>query len=453
MNFANPIVEAGLSGLADLFADRAVTPVEVYQAYQSRIDGLDGALGCFVAQDRAAAEKAAHESAERWAAGEARSMIDGAPIAVKANIAVKGMPWHGGVGAYRDRIAERDAVVIEKLRESGAVILGLVNMHEGAFGAMTDNPWFGRTQNPWRNGYSAGGSSGGSAAAVSAGLCAAALGSDTLGSVRIPSSFTGVFGHKPTQGLISTDGVMPMSWTLDHVGVHGRSADDCARLLAASCGAEAELASEIARPADLDTLLQAPLGVLRLEGLPVDDVEAAALTAAVAHARRLGFEVEELTLEGYDIQRAVFLGWLISGAESSADHAEALARDPDGFSKAFRDDMGFGGEQTAATLAASYRELASMAEAARSALGAVQALLLPTTPCAAYRFDDGPSANVAHYTTLGNVVGLPACAFPMGLTDDELPLSSQVLAWDDETALGLARALAEPVGAPPRHRA
>ena len=239
MSFTNPIIEAGLSGLTDLFADRAVTPVEVFQSYQSRIDGLDGALGCYVAQDKAAAEQAAHESAERWAKGTALSMIDGAPIAVKANIAVAGLPWHAGIGAFRDRIAEEDAPVVAQLRAAGAVILGLVNMHEGAFGALTDNPWFGRTQNPWKHGYSAGGSSGGSAAAVSAGLCAAALGSDTLGSVRIPSSFTGIFGHKPTQGLISTGDVIPMSWTLDHVGTHGRSADDCARLLAAACGAEA----------------------------------------------------------------------------------------------------------------------------------------------------------------------------------------------------------------------
>lgn len=452
MNFANPIIEAGLAGLADLFADRAVTPVEVYHAYQSRIDGLDGALGCFVAQDRVSAEQAAHESAERWAAGQALSLIDGAPVAVKANIAVKGMPWHGGIGAYRERIAEQDARVVEMLRRSGAIILGLVNMHEGAFGATTDNPWFGRTQNPWRQGFTAGGSSGGSAAAVSAGLCAAALGTDTMGSVRIPSSFTGGFGHKPTQGLISTDGVMPMSWTLDHVGVHGRSAEDCARLLAASCGAEAELASEIARPADLDTLLQAPIGVLRLDGLPCDDVVASALAAAVAHARRQGFEVEEITLDGYDVPRAVYLGWLISGAESSADHAEMLATDPNRFSEMFRSDMAFGGQQAASALASAYRELAGMAEAARGALGGVQALLLPTTPCTSYRFEEGPSPNVAHYTTLGNVVGLPACAFPMGLSAGELPLSSQVLAWDDETALGLARALAQPIGAPPRHR-
>ncbi|MFV4677359.1 amidase family protein, partial [Mycobacterium tuberculosis] len=111
------------------------------------------------------------------------------------------------IEAYRHRIADRDAGCVAQLRAAGAVILGLTNMHEGAFGATTDNPWFGRTHNPWRHGTTAGGSSGGSAAAVAAGLCAGALGSDTLGSVRIPASFTGAYGHKPTQGLISADHV------------------------------------------------------------------------------------------------------------------------------------------------------------------------------------------------------------------------------------------------------
>ncbi len=452
MSFANPIIEAGVCDLAALFADRAVTPVEVFHAYQSRISGLDGALGCYVALDMARAEQAAHESAERWAKGQALSMLDGAPIAVKCNIAVEGLPWHAGVGAYRERIAHADAPVVAKLREAGAVILGLVNMHEGAFGASTDNPWFGRTHNPWRHGFSAGGSSGGSGAAVAAGLCAGALGTDTLGSVRIPASLSGVFGHKPTQGLISIDGVVPMAWTLDHVGVLGRSAADCARLLAASCGAEAELADEIARPADLEALIGSAVAVLKLDDFAVDEAQKVALRATVANARRLGLEVEEVELEGYDFQEAYRLGVLISGAESMAEHAQMLADHPQGFSEAYRQRMAYGGEQSAAILAAAYRDLAGLAEEARQTLGAYQALLMPSTPTAAFSFEQNQPAAIALFTTLGNAVGLPATAFPVGLDSDGLPLSVQALAWDDETSLGLANALAQPVGAPPAYR-
>ncbi|MDP9102540.1 MAG: amidase, partial [Pseudomonadota bacterium] len=193
-HFTNPIMAAGIAGLRALYADRAVTPVEATDAYLSRIRGLDGALGAFVHVDAEGAHAAAHASAERWRTGKALSPIDGAPIAVKANIAVRGFPWHAGIEAYRTRIAEEDAECIRALRAAGAVILGLTNMHEGAFGATTDNPTFGRTHNPWRHGTTAGGSSGGSGAAVAAGLCAGALGSDTLGSVRIPASFTGTYG-------------------------------------------------------------------------------------------------------------------------------------------------------------------------------------------------------------------------------------------------------------------
>ena len=159
-SFSNPIIAAGIAGLRALYADRAVTPVEAVDAYLSRIGGLDGGLGAFVHVDAVGARAAAHASSERWRKGRILSPIDGAPIAVKANIAVAGLPWHGGVGAYRERLAEADAECVSRLRAAGAVILGLTNMHEGAFGATTDNPWFGRTHNPWRHGVTAGGSSG-----------------------------------------------------------------------------------------------------------------------------------------------------------------------------------------------------------------------------------------------------------------------------------------------------
>ena len=243
-----------------------------------------------------------------------------------------------------------------------------------------------------------------------------------------------------------------MAWTLDHVGVLGRSAADCARLLAASCGAEAELADEIARPADLEALIGSAVAVLKLDDFPVDEAQKVALRATVANARRLGLEVEEVELEGYDFQEAYRLGVLISGAESMAEHAQMLADHPQGFSEAYRQRMAYGGEQSAAILAAAYRDLAGLAEEARQTLGAYQALLMPSTPTAAFSFEQNQPAAIALFTTLGNAVGLPATAFPVGLDSDGLPLSVQALAWDDETSLGLANALAQPVGAPPAYR-
>ena len=451
MSFTNPIIEAGLGGLSDLFEDRAVTPVEVCEAYLSRIRGLDGALGAFVAVDTDRALSAAHASAERWAKGAPLSAIDGAPIAVKANIAVEGLPWTAGIDAYRDRLAPRDATAVARLREAGAVILGLVNMHEGAFGAVTDNAWFGRTQNPRVPGHTPGGSSGGSAAAVAAGLCAGALGTDTLGSVRIPSSFCGSFGHKPTQGLIPTDGVVALSWTLDHIGVHGRSAADCAKLLAAACGAEAELATEIAEPADVATLQQGVIASLTWSGqVVVEPAITAAFDNAVAAARKAGLEVEPVRLD-IDFDEMVRLAALVCAAESLVEHEDMLLATPHRFSPMLQERLEFGRRASAAALARAYRTLAACAEQVRETLTPYSGLLLPTTPQTAFVFEEEEPWSVPFFTAVANVTGLPATAFPTGLANG-LPVSAQALAWDDETSLGLARLLGKPLDAPEAFR-
>ncbi|HTK36814.1 MAG TPA: amidase [Caulobacteraceae bacterium] len=447
MSFSNPIIEAGVAGLCDLYADRAVTPVEACEAYLSRIDRLDGALGAYVFVDREGALAAAHESAERWRNGAALSLLDGQPIAVKANIAVEGLPWHAGIGAYRDRIAGADASAVARLREGGAVILGVLNMSEGGFGGSMDNPWFGRTHNPWLHDHIPGSSSGGGAAAVAAGLCAAALGTDTLGSVRGPSALSGVFGHKPTLGLIPTDGVVGLSWTLDHVGVHGRSADDCARLLAGASGAETELAEEISQPAVLATLREAPIGALQWAGVEVEWEVMDAYQTTLDAARAAGLTVEPVVLEDYDFADRSQL-FLLCAAEAMVEHAEMLAEDPKGFSAAFRARLALGMDKTAADLAAAYRELAVAAESVRAQLCGFTGLLMPATPVATRPFEAEHPA-MTQFTALANVLGLPATVFPVGLDQRGRPLAAQALAWEDDTALGLARLLGRNLGAPP----
>lgn len=450
MTFTNPIIEAGVAGLTDLFTDRAVTPVEACEAYLSRIAGLDGALNAFAAVDAEGARAAAHASAERWRKGKPLSRLDGVPIAVKANIAVTGLPWHAGIGAYRNRIAEEDAACIAHLREAGAVILGVLNMHEAAFGGTSDNPWFGRVANPWAHDFIPGGSSGGSAAAVAAGLAAGALGTDTLGSVRIPSSLCGVFGHKPTLGLIPTEGLVALSWTLDHVGVHARSAEDLGRLLAGSTGAEAELAAEISNPADLDTLRQAPLAALEWDGVEIEPAVRAAYDAAIASARAAGIEVEPLRIDAYDFADRSDL-WLICAAESSVEHTEALLGDAEGFSASLMERMNLGRTHSAVDLARAYRELAEIAAEVRGQLSPFAGLLLPATPKTATPSTD-PAPVMTSFTALGNVLGLPATVFPMALSGEGLPVAAQALAWEDETSLGLAQLLAQPIGAPPAYQ-
>ena len=441
MAFSNPIVDAGCLGLAALFRSRALTPVEATEAYLSRIDRLNPGLGAVLDVDVAGARAGASESAARWRHRQPFSALDGIPILVKANIAVAGLPWHAGIGAYRDRIAPHDAEAMAALRAAGAVILGTVNMHEGALGATTDNAWFGRTHNPHRHGHTAGGSSGGSGAAVAAGLCAAALGTDTMGSVRIPSAYCGVFGHKPTQGLISTSGVTALSWTLDHVGVHARSAEDCQVVLEAC--AEQPLGREV---------MTGRIGILDFAGQVelCPEVEAAWARCAT-RAETLGLEVERVTLPGYDFSRLRRLGLLISEAEGFVEHEAALAANPDGFSPEFRELLTWGANQPAWKLARAYRDLAAASEAVSEAFLPYAAVLMPTAPQTAFAFGESP-ANQADFTAIADFTGLPATAFPVGLSPAGLPLSCQVVAWSDATALALAGRLALPLEQPSAFR-
>lgn len=456
VSFANPLIAAGLCGLAGLYTDRVVTPVEACEAYLSRIAGLDGVLGAFNHVDAEGARAAAHASAERWRRGAARSLLDGAPVAIKANVAVRGWPWHAGVAAYGDRTAEVDAPLVARLREGGAVLLGLTNMHEGAYGAVTDNPHYGRTHNPWNFDLTAGGSSGGSGAATAAGLCAAAVGTDTLGSVRIPSAFCGVVGHKPTPGLAPTGGITPMGWALDTPGVHARSAADAASLFAALCADDPELAADLAEPASPETLAtafsEAPLGLLEVEGVELAPSAREGVERAADRARAAGLQVETARLTGVDLPAVRRTAMFICAVESAVEHAEALRHAPEGFSDAYRGRMEAAAARPAHELARAHRDLAHASEAIREALSGYGAVLLATTPVAPFPFARAQPQSTAELTTLASAAGLPATAFPMGLDDEGLPRSVQAVGWDDETTLGLAALLAGDPGAPPAYR-
>ena len=151
--------------------------------------------------------------------------LAGLTVGIKANIAVAGMPWHAGLAVFETRLADRDADTVALLRQAGAAIIGVLNMEEAALGSKTDNPHFGAVQNPHRIGFSPGGSSGGSGAAVAAGLCDIALGTDTMGSVRIPASHCGVYGFKPATASVSQEGLEAADLSLDAIGPLARDLD------------------------------------------------------------------------------------------------------------------------------------------------------------------------------------------------------------------------------------
>ncbi len=223
-----------LAELREGYAAGTLDPAAVTDSYLDRIARENPRLNAYVSVTADIAREAAAASAARWRAGRPASAIDGAPIAVKDNIDMAGVVTTNGLPGGRR--AGADAAVVARLREAGAVLLGKTNLHEAAFGTTTFNPHWGMTHNPHREGWTAGGSSGGSGAAVAAGLAAAALGSDTMGSVRLPAAYCGCFGLKPTWGAVPLDGVVPLSPRLDHVGPLTRIAEDALLLFEVMAG-------------------------------------------------------------------------------------------------------------------------------------------------------------------------------------------------------------------------
>ena len=188
------------------FSQGTADPVAACEHYLARIAQHNPALNAYLWVDAPRSLAMARDSQQRWAQGRPLSPWDGLPIAIKDNLDVQGWPCSAGAAADRHRRPPTDAAVVQQLRALGMVVLGKLNMHEGALGATNANPTYGDCQNPWRVGFTPGGSSGGSAAAVRAQLCAAAIGTDTMGSVRVPASYCGVTAYKPSAGLVSNGG-------------------------------------------------------------------------------------------------------------------------------------------------------------------------------------------------------------------------------------------------------
>ena len=367
--------------------------------------------------------------------------------AAKSNIAVQGLPLTAGCEAYRKRIAENDAEVVARIRASGGTVLGTVNMHEGALGATTDNEAYGRTTNPWNSDYTPGGSSGGSGAAVAAGLCDVALGTDTMGSVRIPAAYCGVQGHKPTYGLVPEVGVVPLSTTLDHVGPLARDVETLwqAMHVLADWGQ--------AHPLKATPLAGLRIGVWSGEG-------SVTLTPAIdmgfeAVLQSLRDEVAELVPVSppvYDYSRSRRAGLLVSEVEGADEHGvTADGPRPEGLSETFYGLLHWGTRQTEEKVNAACKHIASVHKAAAEVWQSVDFIITPTAPQEAFRFTDDVPANQADFTAWADFAKLPATALYAGLSTDRLPLSVQLIGPEgrDREVLSAAASIEQLLGKPP----
>ncbi|KWV90775.1 amidase [Erythrobacter sp. YT30] len=352
--------------------------------------------------------------------------LAGVTIGIKANIAVNGMPYHAGIGAWEDRVADADAEVVTRLREAGAAITGILNMEEGALGAKTNNPHFGPTHNPHKHGYSPGGSSGGSGAAVAAGLCDAALGTDTMGSVRIPAAHCGVYGFKPATGKVSQDGLIPADPSLDAIGPLARDLDMLERV--------GRVVSDFG-----DTDIEGAGAVLIDHGVEVQLPIAATfetVVAALDHAPAkvsLRHPQSRIRFAGF-IGVSKFMAADLSGVSVSENLAKLLTYGPK------RSEKDWAQDQAIVTQAR---------DEVRDIVSRHGFLIMPTVPNTAFpHFEPEPAAQ-ADFTCLANIAGMPAISLPMGFTAEGLPMDVQIVASTGAEAglFRLARQLDAKLGA------
>jgi Asp-tRNA(Asn)/Glu-tRNA(Gln) amidotransferase A subunit family amidase len=348
---------------------------------------------------------------------------------VKDNIDVAGLPTTNGLGT--SWLAGEDAVAVAALRTRGLIPLGKVGLHEGALGTTTDNPHHGRVHNPRRHGHTPGGSSGGSGAAVAARLTPLALGTDTMGSVRLPAAYCGVVGFKPSRGTISTDGVTPLSTTLDHVGPLARSVVDIALVM--------DVALSRVRLDGGATIAVAGC----FEAAEVDAETAAAFALARRRLTDAGATVRTVDIAGFEPEATRRAALILIEAEASVALADIRGRAPDAFSAEFAGMLDYGATVPGAKLIRARDTVAAAGEAVARALGEVDVLICPTAPLVAFPFERPAPADQSVFLGAANVSGAPAISIPLPVEPGAMPVGLQLVAAPgrDEALLSIARAV------------
>jgi aspartyl-tRNA(Asn)/glutamyl-tRNA(Gln) amidotransferase subunit A len=454
--------------LLSLFRSRSLSPVEATQACLDRIAALDPALNAFTLVDGDAALVAARASEERWIKGEPQGLVDGVPATIKDLILTKGWPTlRGSKAVSPDQPWEEDAPATARLREHGAVLLGKTTTPELGHKGVTDSPLTGITRNPWNPDMTPGGSSGGAAVAAATGMGALHVGTDGGGSIRIPASFTGIFGLKPSFGRVPAYPLSPFG-TVAHVGPMTRTVPDAALMLRVLACPDPR--DWFAFPyGDQDFLAGLDDGVSgmkiafapTLNGADVDAEVAALVRRAAEDFRALGAEVEEVALEMPDAGQIFFAHW-------AAGAVTVMAGFTDG-QKAMMDPHLRGFEAAGAALSLlDYQQ----AVQARGKLGVqmnlfhqrYDLLLTPSMPIPAFgagmnepsRPDGAGWIDWTPFSYPFNLTQQPAASIPCGLTAAGLPVGLQIVGpmHRDELVLRASRAYEQlhPIALPPERR-
>jgi AtzE family amidohydrolase len=445
----------GLSAaeIAQAVAGRRVSALRVIDAALARIARHNGILNCFtdVTADRARARARAIDAAV--AAGQKVGPLAGVPFAVKNLFDVQGLSTRAGSLINRDlKPSPRDATLIERMEAAGAVMVGALNMGEYAYDFTGENSHDGPSRNPHDTTRMTGGSSGGSGGAVGGGLVPLALGSDTNGSIRVPSSFCGIFGLKPTYGRLSRARSFPFVFSLDHLGPFARNVGDLALAYDSMQGPDPEDAACTTRPAEpVSAVLAQDIGGLRIAiagGYFQNNVFLEAIEAVARVAKALGTtRVVEIPEAG----RARAAAYVITTAEGASLHLDRLRRRPNDFDPAVRDRLLAGAMVPAAVVDRAQKFRRWYRAAVLELFKSVDVIIAPATPCVAPKLGqvnfvlDGVElpvrANIGIHTQPISFIGLPVVAVPVPL--EPMPIGVQIIAapWREDIALRVAFAL------------
>ena len=426
--------DLSLAAAAEAIARKELSPLELLDACMERVERLEPALRAFVTLDEAGARARAAE----LTGAEPLGPLQGVPVAIKDLIDVAGLPTTASSKVLAGNIATRDAPVVESLRRAGALVLGKTNTQEFAYGVVSPP-----TRNPWDLERISGGSSGGSAVAIAAGLSPGALGTDTSGSVRIPSSLCGIMGLIPRRGAVKMERIVPLSWSLDVLGPMASDAASVESMWRALTGAAS--VSGGLKGLRLATLNWDSTGA----DVEVLEVVEEAVEVLAPRATRTEVAVPEFT--AWDRPQGVFLA-----CEALTIHRQAgwYPQRSDDYTEETRNSLRHAERFTAVDFVTARRKLERLRAVWLEALEDCDLLALPTTPIAAPRVDELAALKakelrpeiVMRLTRLCkwiNFCGLAAVSVPCGFTAEGLPVGLQLVARDEATVLGAALAYQE----------
>lgn len=440
-----------LSQTAVYIQSGEISPLELTRAYLERIERLNPQLNCYLTVTSEQALDQASIAENEIRRGAYRGPLHGIPIGLKDLFDTAGILTTAGSRLFADRIPQQDAAVVTRLCQAGAILVGKHNLHEIALGVTNENPHFGDCRNPWDTARSPGGSSGGSAAALAAGLCLGAMGTDTGGSIRIPSALCGTVGLKPTFGRVSRRGLLPLSETLDHAGPMARRVADVAILLNAIAGYDPyDPYSARQEVEDFHARMQFELAGWQIAlagGEYFERAEpeiVAAVRNAAAQFEALGARVSRIELPlAHQASRA---NSLITTAEAAAHYQDTLLLQPEVFGPDVLQRLRQGQAAATTDYVRARQEQVALRQEFAELFQHYDLLLTPTTAIVAPLRGTEDAVTRAkellHDTSPFNLTGLPAISLPGGVTEQGLPIGLQIVAphWAEARLLSAAYA-------------